>query len=206
VQWVDDSGVLHSDGAEIKTIANFGYGTYEFELKASSTEENPYSRDGKSVSGSITGAASFLHLSETEIDIEYEGDPHRAHLIWTSTWVDEKKAPQQTKVRMPNIHAYWPQQRFHTYKYIWKPGKVTFYRDGELISVHTKVVPEKPAPFLFNHWGTNSLDWGGLASPGKTRYMYVKSFSFTPLDSISDGSVNLNLRRLSDVQEAKDRQ
>jgi len=184
-QSMDIDGTIHSYGAEIKTVAKFGYGTYEFEMKASGTEENPYGNAGKPVSGSITGACLFADDSETEIDIEYEGDPDRAYLTQSSTWTSEKTV-EQKKIRIPNVYAYWPQQRFQKYKFVWMPGKVTFYRDGELISTHTKVVPSKPAQFIFNHWGTNSRDWGGLASPDKIRYMYVKSFSFRPLDENSN--------------------
>ena len=34
--------------------------------------------------------------------------------------------------------------------------------------------------------GTNSTKWGGLASPGITRYFYVKSVTFTPGKSVDD--------------------
>lgn len=174
-------GTFISFGGELKTIAKFGYGTYEFELKASSTGLEPEGHTGKSVSGSITGAASFLLHSETEIDIEYEGLPERAHLTQSSTWVDENKPSQITKTPIENIYAYWPHQRFHAYRYVWSPGKVVFFRDNVVIATHTRIVPEAPAPFLFNHWGTNSKDWGGLATPNVIRYMYIKNFSFTPL-------------------------
>jgi beta-glucanase (GH16 family) len=70
---------------------------------------------------------------------------------------------------------------FHKYAFIWSPGKIEFYRDDILVATHTKVVPSEPAPFLFNHWGTNNVNWGGLATPGVERSMWVKSFKFTPL-------------------------
>ena len=175
-------GGVASVGGEITSQRKFGYGTYEFEMKGSSTEEDPKGTNGKSVSGSITGAFLYLPDSRTEIDIEYEGVPSRAHITQTSTWIDDKKPYEQFKVPIGNIHSYWPHQRFHKYKWVWLPDKVQFFRDGELISTHTKVVPKEPAPFMFNHWGTNSRDWGGLATTDVVRYVYIKSFSFTSLD------------------------
>lgn len=181
VQTINSDGSINSSGGEVSTIAKFGYGTYEFAMKASSSEENPNGSNGKPVSGSITGAFLFANGSETEIDIEYEGAPNQAYFTKMSTWIDDKE-PQQTKV-ISNV--YGPHQRFLKYKIIWIPGKVTFYRDDKLISTHTKIVPTKPASFLFNHWGTNSLNWGGLATPNKIRYMYVKTFSFVPFENNS---------------------
>ena len=34
---------------------------------------------------------------------------------------------------------------------------------------------------MINHWGTNSDGWGGPATPGVSRYFYVDSVSYTPL-------------------------
>lgn len=174
------NGTITSIGSEIKTVAKFGYGTYEFVMKASSDASNP-TVVGKSVSGSITGAGSFLDLSETEIDVEMEGLPERANLTQTTTWTHEDK-PSETYMVVPPATNDLAHQGFHTYVYVWSPGIIKFFRDGRLISTHEHVVPEKPASFLFNHWGTTDRDWGGTATVGVDRYMYIKSFSFTPLE------------------------
>jgi hypothetical protein len=29
-------------------------------------------------------------------------------------------------------------------------------------------------------WGTNSSSWGGTATTGTTRYMYISNFKYTP--------------------------
>ncbi len=50
-----------------------------------------------------------------------------------------------------------------------------------VVSTHTGVVPQTPAFAMINHWGTNSRGWGGLATTNITRYMFVRSFSFVPI-------------------------
>lgn len=164
-----------SKGAEIATVEKFGYGIYEFSVKASSDSASP-DVAGNPVSGSITGCFNYLPQSVTEIDIEVEGN-HRSNLTQTTSWVNET---------LPNEHSevsglVMPNDTFISYKFVWKPGSIEFYRNNVLISTHTKVVPTEPAPFLFNHWGTNDATWGGEATPGVDRYMWVKRFSFTPL-------------------------
>ena len=52
-------------------------------------------------------------------------------------------------------------------------------RCGKPGRTHSSAVPSTPAPFLFNMWGTNDSSWGGTASPGPTRYMYISNFSYT---------------------------
>lgn len=152
-------GTITSIGGEVKSRREFGYGTFEFELKAST------------VSGSVTGAYVYAAKSETEIDIEVDGS--KPHLTQTSTWIHEDKPYENFKV--PSKHG-----RFHKYKITWMPQKVTFYEDDRLIATHTRVVPAKPGAFMFNHWGTDSKYWGGTATVGVDRYIYVKNFSFTP--------------------------
>jgi hypothetical protein len=160
-----------SEGAEISSKQNFGYGDYEFVMKASATER------GSPVSGSISGCFSCLPHSETEIDVEVEGGERQA-LTQLTTWVSDAKPNQCTLVNPAGI---MPHEGFHVYLYRWTPGKVEFYINGALTATHTKVVPSKPAPMMFNHWGTNDPNWGGVATPGTERYMYVKSFKHTPL-------------------------
>ena len=46
---------------------------------------------------------------------------------------------------------------------------------------HTRDLPTVPAPFLFNMWGTNKSSWGGMATIGPTRYMYISNFKYTPM-------------------------
>ena len=170
------NGSITSVGGEVMTTQRFGFGTYTLVMRASSDSPAP-DLAGTAHSGSITGAGVYLNLSETEIDIEVEGLSARSALTQLTTWSDEQTS-QQTKVKRGSS----PHLDFHEYKMVWAPKAVRFFRDDELIAVHEKIVPTKPAQFLLNHWGTNDLKWGGTATTGVERFVYIKSFSFTPLD------------------------
>jgi beta-glucanase (GH16 family) len=61
---------------------------------------------------------------------------------------------------------------------MWSPGKIVFYIDGKKVSTHTSNIPSDPAYVMINQWGTNSTRFGGLATPGVERYIYVSSFKF----------------------------
>ena len=72
---------------------------------------------------------------------------------------------------------------FHTYKFIWEEGKITFFVDNVYQADHVTNVPSAPAHFMINHWGTNSSGWGGTATTGPDgtpRYFYVDWVKFTP--------------------------
>lgn len=167
---------ISSKGAEIATVQKFGYGTYEYSVRASSTAATS-DVVGTPVSGSITGCFNYLTASATEIDIEVEGN-ERNRTTQLTSWIDETKPNEHTDVSPAGA---LPHEAFFDYKFVWTPGKIQFYRNNVLIGTHTKVVPTQPAPFLFNHWGTNNTNWGGIATPNITRYMWVKNFRFTPL-------------------------
>jgi len=49
-----------------------------------------------------------------------------------------------------------------------------------LQAVHTTDVPSASSTFMINHWGTDNLFWGGLATPDVDRYFYVDWVRFTP--------------------------
>jgi len=167
-----------SAGGEIATNQSLGYGTYEFVARASTTSTTPVGV-GTPVSGSVTGCFNYLAGSATEIDVEVEGGSRSALTQFTS-WVGVS-TPNQTLVISPTGSMATPDQTFFTYRFVWSPGKIVFSRDGVIVATFTNVVPTQPAQFIFNHWGTNDPNWGGTATPGVDRFMYVKSFSFTPL-------------------------
>lgn len=167
-------GTFTSVGGEITSIQKFGYGTYEFEAKASSDSSDPTTA-GNAISGSITGLFSYISNSLTEIDVEVEGGVRSPIVQWTSWMMDTK----------PNEHTVTssltppPHAAFRKYKYIWTPTDISFFIDGLQVSKHTTVIPSTPAFFIFNHYGTNDDSWGGLATPGVNRYLFVKNFTFT---------------------------
>lgn len=167
-------GSFISSGAEIYTEQKFGYGTYEWEVQASADA------NGQPVSGSITGIFIYADQATTEIDFEVEGN-ERHHLTQCTSWVHEGQPNQHTKVEPPAFN-HLPHQQFCRYRFVWSPTRIEFYRDGERVAVHTKVVPSGPAAVMLNHWGTHSIHWGGTATIEHPRYMYIKSFKYAPLE------------------------
>ena len=165
------SGIL-SVGGEIQSITTYGYGTYEWVMRASSTSQTPTGL-GTVVSGQISAGFSFVSNSETEIDFEVEGQ--NPNTIWMTNWIST------TQKQYSSVFLASPDAKFHHYKFIWEPGRIDFYLDGGLVSTHTSNVPSTPAYIMINHWGTNSTGWGGMATVGVERYLYVSSFTYTPL-------------------------
>lgn len=169
-------GTILSTGGELATLQQFQYGTFEWVVRASSTAGTP-GQAGVPASGAITGCFVYRSGAETEIDVEVESN-ERSNLTQFTSWVGESKPNQTTQV---SPGAWLPHEGYFTYTVKWMPGKVEFYRDKVLVATHKNVVPSLPAAVMINHWGTNSRDWGGVASPNVTRYMWVKSFKYTPL-------------------------
>jgi Glycosyl hydrolases family 16/IPT/TIG domain len=173
-QTYNSSGGIASVGGELQSKQTFGFGTYEWIFRASSTSSTP-TGSGVAVSGQISSGFVFVNNSQTEIDSpEIEGQ--NPGTIWWTTWTSVN-TKQSTSSQAP----FAPEAGFHSYKCLWTPTSINFYVDGVLVSTHTGVVPQTPALAMINHWGTNSTGWGGLATPNVTRYMFVRSFSFIPL-------------------------
>lgn len=165
------SGVV-STGGQIQSLTTYGYGTYEWVMRASSTSSTP-SGAGTVVSGQISSGFIFVNNSETEIDFEIEGQ--NPDTVWMTNWMTTSQK------QYSSVFLASPDESFHHYKFVWASGKIDFYIDGGLVSTHTQNIPSAPAYILVNHWGTNSTGWGGTATVGVERYMYVSSFSYTPL-------------------------
>jgi beta-glucanase (GH16 family) len=167
------SGALATSvGAEIRSKQRFGYGTFVWVVRAASTSPTPDGA-GSAVSGTVTDAFNFINNSETEIDFEYQGQyPGRLEMTNYSSVANN----QTTSTTVPDAES-----RFHEYKFIWSGSKIEFYVDGVLVSTHAEHIPSAPAAALINLWGTNSRSFGGMATDGVTRYLYVSKFSYTPL-------------------------
>jgi len=65
------SGVM-SVGGQLQSLTTYGYGTYEWVMRVSSTSATPTGA-GSVVSGQISSGFSFVNNSQTEIDFEVEG-------------------------------------------------------------------------------------------------------------------------------------
>ncbi len=153
-------GKILSSGSEVMTKNTFGYGTFEFT-----------SRVVNVLSGSDSSGFLYASNSETEIDMEQVGNKPDA--VDCTNWHGVSDF-QDTEVTGFN------QGNSHDFKIVWRSGSVDWYVDGTLVVHHTEAVPSKAAPFLFNMWGTNKSSWGGTATIGPTRYMYISNFKYTP--------------------------
>jgi hypothetical protein len=174
VTQTSSGGGVASVGGELQSKTAFGFGTYEWVMRASSTSSTP-TGSGVAVSGQISSGFIFVNNSQTEIDSpEIEGQ--NPGTLWWTSWTSVN-TKQYTKTQAP----FAPEQGFHSYKCLWTSTSIKFYVDGVLLTTHTGVVPQTPAFAMINHWGTNSTGWGGLATTNITRYMFVRSFSFIPL-------------------------
>lgn len=168
-----------STGAEITTKLSFGYGTYEFSMRAGSTSPTS-SGTGTTESGQIS--STFIihnpppsYASVTEIDApEIEGLSARNDWIEWTVWknsVATDPTPEYNVVTNP-------EDGFHRYKFVWSAASIKFYIDGVLKSTCTSGIPTVAAVIDVNFYGTNDTSWGGLATVGVTRYMYVNSVKF----------------------------
>lgn len=178
-----DGGVwgVVSRGGLVYSKLKCGYGTYEWYVRMSTTSADPNIPTGGPLSGSVSAGFNYVNNSETEIDFEFSAmTPDRLYMVnWRNT------DPSQDPTEQQETYHYWPSfdstSGFRHYKYVWEPGKITFYVDPLTPVVHTTNVPSAPAYFMMNHWGTNSDRWGGDATVGATRYYYIDWVKFTPL-------------------------
>jgi endo-1,3-1,4-beta-glycanase ExoK len=176
-----DAGTFISYGGMVRAKQPCGYGTYQWTMRMSSTASCPRSAcQGESVSGSVSAGFIYINNSETEIDFEFEGqDAKSVHLVnWLN--VNPDKDPGDDEKTSYQHTPFDPIDRLHRYKFIWTPGKISYYIDGKLIVEQTTNVPSAPAYFRINHWGTNNPHWGGSATAGTIRYMYITQASYRP--------------------------
>ena len=173
------SGVI-SRGALVYTKSKYGYGTYEWRMRMSSTATTP-SGVGNSVSGSVSAGFVYVNNSQTEIDFEFSGrNPDTLYMVnWLNP--DPLKDPTGANETYDFLYPFTVSTAFHNYKFVWQSGQIAFYVDGALKATHTTNVPSAPAYFMINHWGTDSSGWGGTATVGVARYFYVDWVKYTPL-------------------------
>jgi endo-1,3-1,4-beta-glycanase ExoK len=177
------STAVSSYGGSIRTKQLCGYGTYSWTMKMSSTALCADAKCvGQAVSGSVSAGFVYVNNSETEIDFEMEGQAaNSVHLVnWLNT--NPKTDPVSTARTSYLYTPFNPIDGQHVYKFVWTKGKISYYVDGNLIVTQTTNVPSAPAYYIINHWGTNSTHWGGKATTGITRYLYVTQASFIPVE------------------------
>lgn len=179
-QSLGSNGVIQSLGAEVRSITRYGYGTYSWTMRTASTATCP-TCIGAAVPGQTSAGFSFVNNSRTEIDFEVEGGDDfygtkngaDLNTVWMTNWSGTAAKQWST------FKLLAPDANFHTYKFVWTKSAISFYVDGSRVSVHTRHIPTAPAYIIMNLWGTNNIWWGGDATPGAARYMYIRNFSFT---------------------------
>jgi beta-glucanase (GH16 family) len=168
-----------STGAELTTKLRFGYGTYVFSMRAGSTSPSS-TGSGTTESGQISSTFIIYnpapsYASITEIDApEIEGLPARSNDIEWDVWKNSVSTDPTPEFNVLSN----PEDGFHRYKFVWAPASVKFYIDGVLKAICTSGLPTAAAVIDINFYGTNDTNWGGLATVGVTRYMYVNSVKF----------------------------
>lgn len=171
---VDGTQGVLSLGGLIYSKNTYGYGTYEWRTRMSADAQN------NPVSGSVSAGFNYINNSETEIDFEFSG--HDPGYLWMVNWHNTRprRGPFESQRDFSTVSVPDISTAYHTYKFVWEPGKVTYYVDDVPITNHVNNVPDAPAYFMINHWGTNNPFWGGEATTGVTRYYYVDWASYTP--------------------------
>lgn len=166
-----------SIGGELQSVKTFGYGTYEWVVRMSSTSSTPQG-SGAAVSGSDSALFTYIDNSETEIDIEFTGN--LPDVISLTNWINPNPAdaPTENQTSSPSISGL--DTGWHSYMMIWSATQIEWFIDGKSVAIHTKDIPTTPAYMMINFWGTNSSNWGGVATPNVIRYMYVSWASYTP--------------------------
>jgi endo-1,3-1,4-beta-glycanase ExoK len=148
---------LTTNGAEIESMDYYGYGTYRARIR---TADAP---------SSITGF--YLYRSPdfyAEIDIEiYNDGTGEVDFV---TYANGQRTHHVTK-RV----AFDPSAGFHTYRFDYDPGVVTFYVDGDLQQIWTNGVPNASMKLLVNTWFPSWLE--GLA-PTTNRFTRVDWISY----------------------------
>jgi hypothetical protein len=169
---VTGNTAVTSVGAEVRSLVTYGYGTYDWLLRSASTATTPAGA-GSNTSGQISSGFTFINNSQTELDSpEIEGQfPTLAEF---TTW--SSLASSQSN----SVAVSTPFSTFHHYKVVWAPGSATYFIDGAQVATHANNVPVTPAYVLMNLWGTHSPSFGGFATPGTNRWMWVEGFSFVP--------------------------
>jgi endo-1,3-1,4-beta-glycanase ExoK len=145
----------------------------------SSTAASPMG-EGYPTSGSVSAGFIYVNNSQTEIDFEFSGkDPDALYMV---NWLNPNPArdPTEANETYSFVQPFDSTSSFHTYKFIWQRGKISYYVDGILKAEHTTNVPSAPAYFMINHWGTDSGNWGGTAIVGTPRYFHVDWVRYTP--------------------------
>ncbi len=152
---------------EIQTKERFGYGTYEARIR---TDD-----------GSGLNAAFFSYIGPTHgerhDEIDFEILTANVDEVTVNTFVDGQPHHGATYRLSKSADV-----AFIVYSFIWEPGHLRWFVDGELIrSVEGPDLPELPQKIYLSFWGTETLnDWmGPFVPPDREKRMEIDWVAFT---------------------------
>ncbi len=164
---LDENGHLC---AEIQSHQVYLYGTFEARIQTDNA--------------SGANANLFTYIGPThgeahnEIDIEILTRDTRK--VQFATHLEDR--PSYTRmVSLPDGEA--TDTTFHTYSFVWEPGRVRWYIDGVLADELTGAdVPAVAQKIYLSHWNSRTLvDWmGEFVDPGRPLDMRVDWVAYTP--------------------------
>jgi len=174
----DPYGATAYAGGEYRTKEFFGYGMYDVSMK-------PIKNDGV-VSSFFTYTGPCDGNQWDEIDIEFLGkDTTKVQFNYFTNGVGGHEY-------VHNL-GFDASQGFHTYGFLWEPGKITWYVDGVAVHTATDNIPTTPGKIMMNAWpGTGVDSW---LNPFNGKVPLTAEYdwaSYTSLSSlgISGGSSN----------------
>lgn len=156
--------------AEIQTRQRFGYGVYEARLRTDV--------------GSGLNASFFTYIGpidkkpHDEIDVEIltrDTSRFQANVYSAGKGGNEKLVPVSGGT----------ESGFNDYAFVWEPGRITWYLNGESVYVVDDIgkLPKNPQKIFFSFWGSETLtDWMGpfMVSPDGAK-MQIDRVAFTAL-------------------------
>ena len=166
-------------GGEYRTRQKFGYGMYDVKLKAIKND------------GVVTSFFTYTGPTDgtiwDEIDIEILGkDTTQVQFNYYTDGVGGHEY-------VHNL-GFDASQGFHQYGFLWLPGRITWYVDGEAVYTATKDIPTTPGKIMMNVWpGIGVDDWlkpYNGATPLTAQYEWA-SFTKVNMDS-SDNNTSDN--------------
>lgn len=179
------NGALSSSGALVYTTQIYGFGSYEWCMRMSSTATSP-ADFGTPVSGSVSAGFIYVNNSQTEIDFEQaraiDANGILRWWLYLANWRNLRLTYSRVEaMALPGNPAPPPTYgEFKKYKFDWRRDYVEFFVDDNKVAFHSRHVPQEPAHVMVNHWGTDRPDgFGGPAETG-ARYFYVDWVRYTP--------------------------
>jgi len=170
---------LHSSGGLVYTAAKYGYGTYEWCARMSSTSATP-AGPGDPLSGGVSAGFIYVNNSQTEVDFEFaHATDSLGRLdawLYMANWRNLVSTSSSDRNADPPVPYHTGYQIF---KFVWTRNYIHYYVNGSLLRIHRQNIPRVSAHVMANHWGTNSDGFGGPAAPG-VRYFYVDWVRYTP--------------------------